>query len=233
MAERNIGIIGDGATDRQIFGQLVKILLDNDTLNIIELKRQNIRDHIDCYWKTADKQKNYDTSSSHSLELEKSVTNTLYGAFCDLEKVIGYLSNSDLLILTSDSERHLNKPEDYFQPWAHNLSKILAGAIDNFYRLVVSRGYDYDSIPVVVSVVTFPSTEIWIAAAQGKANQCYNKKARELKLSLYGTDDLRFLSDDDLKKKALDFLTFYGIKQIFKDIPESRTFIKILSLSKF
>ncbi|MFM6911868.1 MAG: hypothetical protein ACKPKW_22455, partial [Dolichospermum sp.] len=50
----------------------------------------------------------------------------------------------------------------------------------------------------------------------------YGKKPRELKQLLYGTTELQTISDEDFKKKALDFINSESIGRIFQNIPESR-----------
>ncbi|MEY3404353.1 MAG: hypothetical protein RLZZ86_3975 [Cyanobacteriota bacterium] len=54
MLARNIGIIGDGATDIAIFQKISECILsdedqNNVTLNYIELRRQTIHDAVDKY----------------------------------------------------------------------------------------------------------------------------------------------------------------------------------------
>jgi len=63
MTERNIGIIGDGGTDRAIFKKICECILsdpnDNScTLIFTELKRQTIHDYVDRYCKEIRKTNN-------------------------------------------------------------------------------------------------------------------------------------------------------------------------------
>ncbi|WP_242032308.1 hypothetical protein [Aphanizomenon flos-aquae] len=60
MLERNIAIVGDGATDRAIFKKISECILsdgdeNNVTLNYIELSRQNIHDAVERYCKEVNK----------------------------------------------------------------------------------------------------------------------------------------------------------------------------------
>jgi hypothetical protein len=243
MLERNIASVGDGATDRAIFRNISEcILSDWDqnpvTLNYIELSRQNIHDAVERYCKEVNKINSgcYLTGEQAS-QFKKSVTNTLYTAFTEFEKEVGPICNRDILLLTADTEQTLSAPDDYFKDWRFSISKILVGSIEEFYRAKAREGYTHEHLPVVVPVVTFPSTEIFIAAAKIDPKKlikdAYGKKPGELKTLLYGTKELKTLSDEDFNKKALDFINTESIGRIFQNVPESRTFIQTLSLGKY
>ncbi|MBC6473262.1 MAG: hypothetical protein GDA48_10955 [Hormoscilla sp. GM102CHS1] len=154
--KRNIGIIGDGPTDRKIFGKIVECILTEDTskefigCNIIELTRQNkMRERVDKYLryqKTESPQKPQD--------LAKKVSNILWGGYEDWIGEVGAISNCDLLILTTDSEKVLRSPEDYFS-YGINLFNILSEAAIRFYGIVLAHGYPQDQIPLVLPIITF------------------------------------------------------------------------------
>ena len=119
MNTRRIGIIGDGPTDRKIFSKIAQCLLRSDdgeieSLQIIELKRQNIRDYVDRYWRTADKTQEYFLPSEPATELLNGIMNTLLGAFSDFECEVEELSSRDVLLITSDAERKLNSGKRLF-----------------------------------------------------------------------------------------------------------------------
>ncbi len=234
---RNIGIVGDGSTDRAIFKKIIQVMLDNryqpEKLNFFDLKRSNCRDFVDAYWKAANKpkQNEYYLPSPHAVKLQNEVTNTIVGAFRDFENEIGIgeVRESDILVITTDSEKHLTKTEaDYFQEWAFSLSKIFQGAIEKFYSQQIQTGYSCTCLPLVLFLISFPSTEILVAAAKNTDPKIYGKKPGELKKQLYGTDDLSTLSEEDLKTKALDFITPESIETIFAKVPEARLLIKTL-----
>jgi hypothetical protein len=94
--------------------------------------------------------------------------------------------------------------------------------------LRTKQGYKRQDLPVIVSMVTFPSTEIIVAAARGEKS-IHGKKAKELKQLLYGKTDLRKLGENEFQEQALDFITPESINDIFKAVPESRLFIQTLS----
>ncbi|MBC6478811.1 MAG: hypothetical protein EBE86_028580 [Hormoscilla sp. GUM202] len=55
MSKRNIGIVGDGATDRTIFRKIAEVILESDSsdCNYVELPRHNLHDFIERYWITS------------------------------------------------------------------------------------------------------------------------------------------------------------------------------------
>jgi hypothetical protein len=232
MLARNIGIIGDGATDIAIFKKISECILsdedqNNVTLNYIELNRQNIHDAVDKYCREADKIKDscYLTGKE-ALALKNSVIRTLLGAFADFESELGLISNRDIILVTADSEHTFSHPDDYFKDWRFSISKILVGSIEEFYRAKVRENYTHEYLPVVIPFVVFPSTEILIAAAKIDPKKL-------MKQLLYGTTELQTISDEDFKKKALNFINSESIGRIFQNVPESRNFMQTLSLGKY
>ena len=227
--KRNIGIIGDGPTDRIIFGKIVECILTEDTskdfvdCNIIELERKNIHDAVEKFLKSQETK-----SPQEPQVLAKSVTGVLSSGFYEFFSEAEEISNCDLLILTTDSEKVLPRPEAYFS-YGINLFHILSEAVIRFYGTLLEQGYPENNIPLILPIATFPSTEIIIAAAKGlKMTDYYGKKPSELKDIIYKKSDAP-PSPRELKEKALKFITVKGINNIFNNIPESRHFIKTLS----
>jgi len=109
---------------------------------------------------------------------------------------------------------------------------LQTGSIEEFYRAKAKDGYTHEYLPLVIPVVTFPSTEIFIAAARDKIGGKYGRKPDEWKQMLYGTDNLATLREEDFKEKALDFITCESIGKIFREVPESRSFIQTLSFGR-
>ena len=233
MGQRNIAVVGDGATDRAIFLKIAEVILSPDSVTLVELIRQNnLHNCVERYWTAAKKKKEYYLPSEHAMQLQNDVTNTLMGAFSDFEaQVTNILSNQDILLVTTDAELSLSRPNDYFQEWAFSISKIFMGAIDKFYNIKTIEGYYGEYLPLIIPIVTFPSNEIIVAAAKNISNT-YGKKPSELKNLLYGTDALATLSAEELQEKALDFITPESIQRIFSCVPESRIFIQMLSFGK-
>ncbi|WP_254175252.1 hypothetical protein [Planktothrix pseudagardhii] len=231
--KRNIGIIGDGPTDRKIFAKLVDCILTEETAqefidcNIIELQRQTIHDAIEKYL-IAEKR---NSQTKNPQDLVKAVVGVLYSGFIELIYQVD-LCNCDLIILTTDSELVLKSDQDYFK-YGIQLFHLLSEASIKFYDSILKQSYSQNKIPLVLPIITFPSTEILIAAAKGlNPVTYYNKKPLELKQMIYNVPDDRTVSEDDLKEKALNFITLPGINNIFNHIPESRSFIQTLSAYK-
>jgi hypothetical protein len=142
----------------------------------------------------------------------------------------GTVTNNDILLLTSDAERCLSSETDYLEGYGFHLVTTLESAIARFYQLKASQGLTYEYLPLILPLIFFPSTEIFVAAAKYTTmSQSQGKKPRELKMMLYETDNLKQVSADDLKKKALDYLDEAGIQKIYQNIPESRVLIQTLS----
>lgn len=238
MVKRNIGVIGDGSTDRLIFIEIVKAIMVGESLenhlNFVELERQSLRVYVDKYWREANRRDEYYLPGEPAKKLQRMVANELTGAFRDFEDRVGFgeLSNRDILLVTTDAEKSLNNPELYFEIWAFGLSKILTGAIEEFYRIKITQGYSCEYLPTVITLASFPSTEIFVIAAKDMAQRHYGKKAKDLKRILYGTDNLRTLEDGDLQEKALKFINRESINLVFRHIPEARLFIQTLSFSR-
>ncbi len=236
---RNIGIIGDGKTDRTIFKKIVQSILprnENDNVNFVELNRPSLglRNAIDKYWKDSSKQGKYYLPTEHAKELEQETTQVLIGGFKDFEaEIVGYLSNKDILILTADAEKIFKREESYFDEWGFSISKILFGASEKFYSVNIRYGYNLENLPLILSIVTFPSTEVLVAAAKNNNNAHYGKKPNQLKQELYQTDNLSTITPEQLETKALKFINSTTIKNIYGHVPEIRLFIQTLScLSK-
>jgi hypothetical protein len=223
--QRNIGIIGDGPTDRKIFGAMVKSILTEDTdlidCNIVELQRHTIHDFVEKYIKKL---------SMTRKDLVIKIGRAILAGFEELlNEVTNNISASDLIIVTTDSEIVFSQPENYWERGA-NLFHILIDAVNWFYEMASNLGYAKDNIPLVLPLITFPSTEIIIAAARGfNAVDFYGKKPIELKNLLYNLSKDGRVNDQDLEKQALKFLNVGGIEKIFLHIPECRYLIKCLS----
>ena len=126
----------------------------------------------------------------------------------------------------------LIRENDYFEVWALSLSKICLVAVEKFYQAKAIEYFPSSRIPLIVPVIAFPSTEVFVSAAKEMTSRHYGKSARELKRNLYGTDDLATLHDSALAEKALNFITPTTVEHIFRQRPESRLFIQHLSFGK-
>jgi hypothetical protein len=231
MIEINIGIVGDGPTDHKVFEKIVKCVLlgrnsNHVQLNIIPLVRQNIHDHVQRYKTDAGRNKEYYLPSKTALTLRDNVLGTLISAFNEFQGTVE-LSHRDILLITTDTEHTLTSQNMYFDTWAFSVSQILMGAIEKFYNFQAGQHYPRQGLPIVMSLATFPSTEVIVAAARGLLDKNYGKKAKEWKHLLYKNENPR---DEEVQEQALNFITSESIDLIFRDLPESRLFIQTLSL---
>lgn len=226
--ERIIGIVADGATDREIVGHLSTTLLTGKNIGrqstqVVHL-RQTIRDSIDRFWKSDQGEKPRD-------DLAKDIVNVLSGALDDLKNGADRpLSAQDIIVLCSDSERHLSRKEDYFKTWALAVENTICKGIKKFLNRLCSHGHDVGETPLIVPFIPFPSVDILIAVARtvsGDFSQVRGQQARALKKALYETDNLSSLNPDQLQKKALRHISQDALNKIYRELPEARTLFDV------
>jgi len=223
----NIGIIGDGDTDRLILLKIVKSIVPWN-VNEVPIQRQSFRVAIDKYWQNSNKNDFWFPHNSAN-ELKKKVLGILYAAFNDFQYNSGDVTDNDIIIASTDAEHHLTNSEIYFDWWAFSLTKIFISGVENFYHnMIHHQGRGKENLPLIIPILPFPSTDILIAVARNMSDH-YGKKPNELKRMLYGTDNLRTITPEDFEDKALKHITPDSINVIFKHIPESRPFINFLS----
>jgi len=227
----NLGIVGDGPTDHQVFSKFVECILFEEALSnlqcrTIPLVRQSIHDPVDKYIRHASKNKEYYLPSQIASTLRDEVLGVVRAAFNNFNREVE-ISYRDILLITTDTEHAFSKQNQYFDTWGISLSHILNAAIDKFYFVQVEQGFERKHLPIVISIATFPSTEVIVGAAKGLINKHYGKKPQEWKNLLYSSEHPK---DEDIQSKALDCITPDTIDIIFKDLPESRIFIQTLSL---
>lgn len=231
MNKINVGIIGDGATDHKVFGKVIEcILLEENpgdlSCEIIPLVRYKICDHIQRYKRECKKDSDYYLPNKPAVALRDNVLGTLNNAFYEFQNTVE-ISCKDILLITTDTEHTLSDKHQYFNSWPIHLSHILMESINNFYHLQSTNGYDRQYLPILMSLATFPSTEVIVAAARGLLNKHYGKNPQEWKDLLYKN---RYPRDEEIQNEALNFITPISVNNIFKDLPESRVFIQTLSL---
>jgi hypothetical protein len=222
----NIGIIGDGDTDRLILLKIVKIIVPWN-VNEVRIQRQSFRVAIDKYWQNSNENDFWFPHNSAN-ELKKKVSEILYSAFNEFQCNSGNVTDNDILIASTDTERHLNNSDFFFEWWAFSLTKVFISGIENFYHKMIHQGYKKENLPLIIPILPFPSIDIFIAAARNMSDY-YGRKPNELKTMLYGNDNLRTIPPKDFEDLALKHITPDSINLIFKHIPESRPFINFLS----
>ncbi|MEM8642660.1 MAG: hypothetical protein AAGG51_28155 [Cyanobacteria bacterium P01_G01_bin.54] len=232
LSKKRVGIVSDGGTDYAIFSRLVECLLgDKAELEIFELNRQSLRDEVDRYWTAANRANCYYLPHQPAKDLQAAIVNLSIAAFSDFEGEVGVgeITNQDLLLITTDSEKVLKRSQAYFEDWSFSLSKIFIGAIEKFYAFQAQQAYPYRYLPLILPFICFPSSEVLIAAASGQNH--YGQKPKALKQKLYETDNLATLRDEVFAEKALRHITPESIEKIFSVVPESRWLIQTLAYS--
>ena len=230
-----IGIIGDGPTDLRVIGRLAECVVTHgpglpEQPQIIELRRHNIRDAVDKYWQEASKSIDYSISGQAGRRLQGTVFAMLRDAIAEFESQVRgeNLSWRDVIVLSTDAERHFSSAENYFDAWAFQLPKILMAATEKIYHELVGWSHQPTSIPTIVPLPLYPSSEVIIAAARNGGLAFHNRSARELKQLLYRVPRMNQLSDDEFNRLALDHITTEALETIFQQIPEVRPFIHVL-----
>ncbi|MBM4031589.1 MAG: hypothetical protein FJ291_07365 [Planctomycetes bacterium] len=236
-AGRYIGVVGDGGTDREILGCVVQHVLqeggaEGQPLMVVHLRRQNMRDYLDKYWRLV-AQSGTAIAGEPSRTLQRGVIATLYGAWEELKShAKREITRRDMLVLSSDAERYLSRAEEYFEDWAWMLGATVILAAERFRHALSRRGYSLDYVPVVVPVVPFPSTDVLIAVARNSLTggiRARGADPRKLKKALYGTEDLRSLSQEDFRKHALTHIDAKAIAAMYSEVPEIRSLLQWLS----
>jgi hypothetical protein len=237
LLKRKIGIVRDGGSDYPIFQKIVEVILEANhgcptDLIFVDLSRQSLRDPIDAYWQATKNSSEYSLPSDPAKALRNKIAGLLLtGIYPDFTAEVGSISNADVILLTSDSEHQVNSVNDYLEEeYVFALLNILHSAIYKFYDSQVKYGYSYQNLPLVIPIITFPSTEVVIAAARDLYRQCLGKEPTDLKRLLYGKTEIPAITDDEWEKNAYQYLTEEGIEKIYKTIPDCRQMIHLLSV---
>lgn len=230
-----IGIIGDGPTDLSIVGRLAECaatLNVSRTLSVelIELRRQNLRDAVDRYWQEAIRSDDYSVTGRAGLKLLGAASAMLHGAINDFESSLRGegVSWRDVIVLSTDTERHFATSDRYFDAWATHMPKILLTAAEKTCHQLIQWGRDPSIVPTIVPLPLFPSSETIVAAAKDNFGAIHGLRPGELKVKLYNVRDLKMLSREEFERQAMEPLTRNSIEQIFRLIPESRPLIHVL-----
>lgn len=232
---RHIAIIRDGYTDYRVIRQFVTAIFEKHHAvhltdeHFFDFEELSIHDPITSYLDICKKQKNHSLYSKHAGDLKKRIINVLYTAVCKFH------SAGDLIILNSDAEKPLGKKDNYFQEWAYSLYGIVRTAIDEFYDKMTTQGYSYENLPLILPLILFPSSEILAAAAMydfNKENYRNLKPNPDLKQKVYGTDSMnKAVQSGKLDEVLSAFVVPESLGDIYREIPEARSLIQILSFN--
>lgn len=229
---RYIGIIADGTTDQEIIAKFAKCLLKNTVSCKDVILGQSLEVDMQTFRRKSSELNNYGLYDRPAIELKNRIIMILNAAVGEFQSLIPReLTDYDLLVLNTDAEWYLREQNQYFDKYAMVISKIFLIAIEEFYHLKAKYGYQWGQLPLIIPLVFFPSTDILIAALKIGDTlpfDFHGLRANEIKMRLYGVEDLRHLRDEELKEKALDFITPDAFKAVYRHIPESRIFLRTL-----
>jgi len=222
-----IAVVRDGHSDSLVLKQFMKTLLSQHKVelgddNFYEFKDLKLVDIIDKY------KLNYGEKG-----FIDDIASILFVSFEKLLKEKETITNNDIIILNSDSEKVLGERKKYFEDWAYNVNHNLWKAADVFYEKMVSAGYNYKNLPLVIPLVLFPCSEILVASCMYdfQRENCRKMKPKpELKYKVYESDNIPEVLNNGYLKDVLDtYIIPEHIESIYREIPEARRLIHILS----
>jgi hypothetical protein len=237
---KNIAIIRDGFSDYCVLKYFVSAIFEYHYSakltedNFFDLEQLNISNAVAKYVSKSAEDKNYGLYSKNADQLRSEITGILFTALkkFEREKEVG-LCNKDILVINSDAEKILKHKHNYFNEWAYILNGILWFAIEKFYEEMVKKNYTYENLPLILPLILFPSSEILVASCMydfNRGNFRELKAKPDLKCKVYNTDNIpKAIQTGKLNEVLSTFIIPEAIKDIYKEIPEARKFIQILS----
>jgi hypothetical protein len=248
---RYVTIIGDGYTDYVVLKKFVSVIferlcIEKSGLTFLgdyesdksldkKISEINIGDAVAQFLGKANKNNGYGLFSKQAIALKKDIVEVLTKVLIIIQKKDIALSERDLLIISSDSERPLGNKHNYFQKWAYSLEAICWLAIEEFYSQMIEQGYEYQYLPLVLPLIFFPSIEILVAACTESApdfdHQCRSLVAKpDLKQKVWATDSIDEARRNGMLKGVLEaYMTPEALDKVYQNIPEARKMIQILS----
>ncbi len=222
---RYLAVIADGPTDARIYEHLVKTLLHAEGPWECISVQGSLRDAVDAFWAAGgsdSEERSICSESARALRRDVlGVINAAYERFAaNAQRAV---SHRDLLLVTTDSERHLTESEAYLRgAWPGLLPRLIGLAVDDLYHSRHSRHHPPAALPLICHIVPFPSTDVLVAAADLDATEDLyrGRPARELKRALYGTDDLSSLGPERLEALALRPIDREACIRLCQRVPE-------------
>jgi hypothetical protein len=250
--QRQVIIISDGPSDYLVLKSfLLAIFEPQNNFNFVGDHNSqqavdkligflNLRTSVDNFVKMVTQQKSGDYSS-----LLKPINELKTQIIRMLDKVLGLvqkngidLSGRDLLIINSDSERPLGNRQNYFQERVCLLDRIFWWAIEEFYNQMLDRRYSHQKLPLILPLILFPSIEILVAAFIEEEHdfdkQCRTLKANpDLKQRVWGTNSIpKAFQTGMLQEVLVTYVTSEALDKVYRNLPEVRKFMQILSFNK-
>ncbi|MBW1614974.1 MAG: hypothetical protein JRJ49_00255 [Deltaproteobacteria bacterium] len=234
---RNIAIIREGFSDYCVIKHFISAILQDDFVqltddNFLDMGKLTISDAVAKYFKSGG---GNNLDDKKAIELKKRIIDVLYTAFKKFKREKDKVSNKDILAINSDAEKILKDKDNYFNKEFYILNEISQLAIEEFYNKMVKHGWAYENLPLILPLIFFPSSEILAASCiyDFKSESKNFRKLRakpDLKLKVYETDNIpRAIETGKMEEVLSKFITPEAIEKVYKEIPEARKFIHILS----
>lgn len=227
---RYIGVVADGATDREIMARFLKSILERTGPCQEVMTGKSLAPPMSEFRDKSSRTGQYGLFDKPARKLRKAIPRLIHSAVREFRDAIPRdLSHSDLLVLSTDAEWPIQALEDWHAcPRIVTMYHIFDCAIAQFYNEPGNR-QNWEYLPMIVPLVLFPSTDVLVASARGASFEFRGMKPPDLKHKLYGCTDLSQLRPDDLETKALRFLTSDACNQLYADLPEARTLLRTLT----
>lgn len=235
-----VAIIRDGDSDFLVLKKFISTIFQHHHLvelgddNFFEFdKPLTITDALSNYIRKASLE-NFDTFGTCAIDFRREIGSILlaaYNRFSKEKEII--LTNKDILILNSDAEKTLGLKHRYFEKWAYSINSIIWLAIEEFYNKMVEQGYDYFQLPLILPIILYPCSEILVASCMDDFDKTNYRKFNAkpaLKQKVYETDNIPVAIESGTIKKVLDtFVIPKTLSKVYKDLPEIRKFMHILT----
>jgi hypothetical protein len=235
-----VKIICDGLSDYLVIKKLISAIFehhhaDEVSLEFIEFEQYpNVRDYIDDFIDKSN-HNNYDLFHEKVKSSKNNIITALIQVVDALNREIS-ISNNDLVILNTDSEKPLIHKQNYLmRDWAYSLNAFLELAIEEFYQKRIEWGYDYQNLPLILPLVLFPSIEILVAACletDGDFDEKYRSLEAKpsLRQKVWETDSIHEALQTGMLDDILnEYIVPENLNKIYKNLPEAKKFIRILS----
>jgi hypothetical protein len=234
-----VAIIRDGYSDFLVLKKFITSVFQHHHLieleddNFFEFQSLNITNSLSEYLSKSYLE-NHSLFGDFASEFRRQISQVLFTAVRKFAKEKEFdLSNKDILILNGDAERILGSKQKYFEDWAYSINSIMWLAIEEFYNKMVEQGYDYLQLPLILPVILYPSSEILVASCMDdfdKTNYREFNAKPALKQKVYDTDSIPVAIENGTIKEVLDtFVIPETLSKVYKDLPEIRKFMHILT----
>ena len=237
---RNIGIIRDGESDFYVIRRLLKIIFEKEKSeklsdnNFLNFDSSDFSFYNDLNEFIRKRNKNCIFEDDEYTKFSNKIISKIYTAFSKMRKEYDVVTNKDILVLYSDSEKLLLNDENFFKDWAYSIKQIFDYSVDKFYHKISKQGFSYNNIPLIIPMILFPSSEIIVASCMYDFSK---EKIRELKPTptlkqkVYNYPNIPDAFENNAIEETLDtYLVSENLNEIYKVTPELRKIIHMLSI---